>query len=170
MCSVFTWANLFSLFVGPPPPPDSAPPPPAGAPPPPPPDVPADVSSGDGGRSSLMDAIRKAGGTKGAGLRSAKEKSDDRKKKKKEQKQSSGGGSGGGGGDLMSDLFSKLTMRRKGISGSGKTGESSGEKNESSSSGGANSAMDKISSMIPAPPKPDDGAAGEGADADEDWE
>ncbi|KAL4226300.1 Arp2/3 complex-mediated actin nucleation [Mactra antiquata] len=155
---------------GPPPPTDGAPPappPPAGAPPPPP-EVPKEVSAGDGGRSSLMDAIRKAGGTKGAGLKNAKDKSDERKKKKKEQKQSSGGGASSGGGDLMSDLFSKLTMRRKGISGSGKPSEGGGEKSETPS-GGAHSALDKISSMIPAPPKPD-AFPGDDGEAEDDWE
>lgn len=154
---------------GPPPPgagPPPPPPPPGDAPPPPPPtaDVPAEVSSGDGGRSSLMEAIRKAGGTKGAGLKSAKDQRDERKKKKKEEKQTSGGG--GGGGDLMSDLFAKLTMRRKGISGSGKGGENSAEKGESSNVGNA---MDKISSMIPAPPKLNDGGS-HGHEDGEDWE
>ena len=126
------------------------------------------MSSGDGGRSSLMDAIRKAGGTKGAGLKSAKDKHDEKKKKKKEEKQSSGGASKGGG-DLMGDLFAKLTMRRKGISGSGKTGDAGGEKSEGAGVGGA---MDKISSMIPAPPKPAEAESSSptGGDDDDDWE
>lgn len=150
--------------MGAPPPP----PPPGGAPPPPPPsaNIPVEVASGEGGRSSLMDAIRKAGGTKGAGLKSAKDKRDERKKKKKEEKQSAGEATSSGGGDLMSDLFAKLTMRRKGIAGSGKPGgDSSGDKAEGPGVGGA---MDKISSMIPSPPN----SKGETADKhdEEDWE
>ena len=63
-----------------------------------------------------------------------------------------------GGGDLMSDLFNKLAMRRKGISGSKTSAEKSG-----SASGG--SALDKISSMIPPPQnKP-----AESHDDDDDW-
>lgn len=155
-----------------PPPPGAPPPPPpsgAGAPPPPPPtDVPPVVSSGDGGRTSLMDAIRKAGGTKGAGLKNAKDKHDEKKKKKKEEKQSSGGASKGGG-DLMGDLFAKLTMRRKGISGSGKTGDGGGGGGKSEGAG-VGDAMDKISSMIPAPPKPAESSSPTGGDEEEDWE
>lgn len=160
----------------PPPPPPPGPPPPGGAPPPPPPpggapppppppsaEIPPVVTEG-GGRASLMDAIRKAGGMTGAGLKNAKDKRDERKKKKKEEKQSTAGASSGGG-DLMSDLFAKLTMRRKGISGSGKPGEGGGEKNES---GGVGGAMDKISSMIPSPPKPEESA--DHGDDEGDWE
>jgi len=75
----------------------------------------------------------------------------------------------------MSDLFSKLTMRRRGISGDKKGGEGGGgggaEKSESSSGGGgAASAMDKISSMIPSPPKMEPVAEKTGGEDDEDWE
>ena len=59
----------------------------------------------------------------------------------------------------MGDLMSKLTMRRKGISGA-KTGGS-----EASSGGGG--AMDKISLMIPPPPGGD--MDQEGSD-DGDWD
>ena len=69
-----------------------------------------------------------------------------------------------GGGDLMSDLMSKLTMRRKGISGT-KTGSEGGEV---SSGGGGGGAMDKISLMIPPPPGPLGGEE-EGSD-DGDWD
>lgn len=106
-------------------------------------DVPAMVTSD--GRASLMESIRKAGGKSNAKLRSVKE----RKLKKKAEKEKSAV-SAGGGGDLMGDLFAKLSMRRKGISGS--KGESGGS-SEAAASGG--SAMDKISAMIPAPPKTD---------------
>ena len=88
-----------------------------------------------------MESIRKAGGKGNAKLRSVKE----RKLKKKAEKEQSAV-SGGGGGDLMGDLFAKLSMRRKGISGS------KGEAGSSSASAGSGSAMDKISAMIPAPP------------------
>ena len=93
-----------------------------------------------------MESIRKAGGKGSAKLRNVKE----RKLKKKAEKEKSAA-SGEGGGDLMGDLFAKLSMRRKGISGS--KGESS--KGSSEASGGGGSAMDKISAMIPAPPRGD---------------
>lgn len=105
-------------------------------------DVPVAVASD--GRASLMESIRKAGGKGSAKLRSVKE----RKLKKKAEKEQSAV-SAGGGGDLMGDLFAKLSMRRKGISGT--KGESGG----SSEATGGGSAMDKISAMIPAPPRAD---------------
>jgi WAS family protein 1 len=162
----------------PPPPPPSAPPPPGPPPPPPPPGPPppgpppppaiddapkssAEPTSGTGGRQSLLDSIVKAGGTAGAGLKSAKDRKVSQKKKKQEEKEQ-GAAPSGGGGDLMSDLFSKLTMRRKGISGTAKAGE------KSDSGGGASSAMDKIASMIPVPPKADKPVRSAGSD--EDWE
>lgn len=79
--------------------------------------------------------------------------------------------SGGGGGDLMSDLFNRLTMRRKGISGGGGGGGKGG--NETSDAPpppptGGGGAMDKIASMIPPPPK--SGGGGGGDDDDDDWE
>ena len=77
------------------------------APPPPPP--------GDS-RGGLLDAIRKAGGKEGAGLKSIKERKAEERKRRGEE-EAAPAPSGGGGGDLMGDLMSKLTMRRKGISG-----------------------------------------------------
>ena len=162
----------------PPPPPEAAaaapppPPPPAVAPPPPPApptsspadgatkpaaDVklsgaPAEVVDPGTGRSSLLDAIRKAGGASGAKLKSAKDRKIETKKKKKEEKQAGGGAGGGGGGDLMGDLAAMLSMRRKGISGSGK-GPSAAAADEAVPSTGGGAAMDRISAMIPAPPK-----------------
>ena len=106
-------------------------------------DVPAAVASD--GRASLMESIRKAGGKGNAKLRNVKE----RKLKKKAEKEQSAV-SAGGGGDLMGDLFAKLSMRRKGISGS--KGDSGGS---SEAAAGGGSAMDKISAMIPAPPRGD---------------
>ncbi|XP_012938504.1 WASH complex subunit 1 [Aplysia californica] len=147
---------------GPPPPPPSGPPPPPpppGPPPPPPANVPTEVATPGGGRQSLLDSIVQAGGAAGAGLKSAKDRKHTQKKKKQEEKdqgQAAPSGGGGGGGDLMSDLFSKLTMRRRGISGTPKGGEKSdagGGGGSGAGSGGGGSAMDKISSMIPAPPK-----------------
>ena len=120
-------------------------------------DVPAAVASD--GRASLMESIRKAGGKGNAKLRSVKE----RKLKKKAEKEQTAVG-GGGGGDLMGDLFAKLSMRRKGISGSK---QESGGSSEASVGGG--SAMDKISAMIPAPPKTDRSGSIHSAGSD-DWE
>nr|XP_002124160.1 WASH complex subunit 1 [Ciona intestinalis] len=146
---------------GPPPPPENTPPPPpppSNIPPPPPPpsepippppppltsappptsappltkDTPPVVAAD--GRSNLMESIRAAGGAGKVKLKSAKERKLQKKKEKEEAKVAASSG-----GDLMSDLFSKLAMRRKGISGTKKP-EASG------------SAMDKISAMIPPPP------------------
>ena len=64
----------------------------------------------------------------------------------------------------MGDLMSKLTMRRKGISGT-KIGGGGGGETSSSGGGGA---MDKISLMIPPPPGGDQDQ-GEGSD-DGDWD
>ena len=93
------------------------------------------TNSGGDGRNDLMAAIRNAGGAGKAKLKRSKERKL-QKKAAKEQTSS--------GGDLMSDLFAKLQMRRKGISGS------RGEKSANNETGGG-SAMDKISSMIPPP-------------------
>ena len=92
-----------------------------------------------------MESIRAAGGAGKVKLKSAKE----RKLKKKAEKEAAAAPSSGGG-DLMSDLFSKLQMRRKGISGT--KGDSGGQSGGDTSTGGG-SAMDRIASMIPAPPK-----------------
>ncbi|XP_059169728.1 WASH complex subunit 1-like [Physella acuta] len=147
----------------PPPPPPSAPPPPPppGPPPPAPESVPKDVAAPSTGRQSLLDSIVKAGGAAGAGLKSAKERKVNNKKKKQEEKAPPKGG-----GDLMGDLHSKLSMRRKGISGNVKVGEKS--ELPAGNSGGASSALEKISSMIPAPPKNSSSAVAAGSD--DDWE
>lgn len=99
-----------------------------------------DAASSSDGRADLMAAIRNAGGKDKARLKDGKQRKVERKKEK--EKSSAAAASGG---DLMSDLFSQLTMRRKGIS--GKKPEQSG------GSSGDVSAMDRISAMIP-PPKP----------------
>ena len=70
----------------------------------------------DDGRATLMEAIRKAGGTEKAGLKSAKERKR-RRKAKKEEDQVPAAGGGGSGGDLLGDLHAALSRRRKGISG-----------------------------------------------------
>ncbi|KAK4871477.1 hypothetical protein RN001_015601 [Aquatica leii] len=80
----------------------------------------------DNAHASLMEAIRKAGGSKNAKLKSTEPK--------KAAPPSS---------DLMADLHAKLSLRRKGISGS---------KNQDNLNFDAGSAMNKISAMIPAPP------------------
>ncbi|XP_018566545.1 WASH complex subunit 1 [Anoplophora glabripennis] len=94
-------------------------------------------------RSSLMEAIRKAGGSKKAKLRSVKEPPKEVSKPP--------------GGDLMADLHLKLSMRRKGISGA--------KKQENSVD--PDSTLGKISAMIPPPePKTDIDSNSN----DEDWE
>ena len=97
-----------------------------------------------------MAAIRNAGGAGKAKLKNSKE----RKQRKKAEKEQS---SGGGGGDLMSDLFAKLQMRRKGISGT------RGDKSEET---GGGSAMDKISAMIPPPSNLSSSLQSDGGDWD----
>ena len=61
-----------------------------------------------------MDAIRKAGGKEGAGLKSIKERKAEERKRRGEEEAAPA--PSGGGGDLMGDLMSKLTTPRKGIS------------------------------------------------------
>lgn len=84
-------------------------------------------------RSSLMAAIRDAGGVGRAKLKSAASKEE------KADKWSSASV----GGDLMADLHSKLSLRRKGISGT------------------VSGALDRMSAMIPPPPKPNESATSE---------
>lgn len=155
---------------GPPPPPSAgppSPPPSAGPPPPPPSQDEPDASPPAGplpasgpplpaapeGRGGLLDAIRKAGGTSGAGLKSAKERKAEEKMKKEEVAAASSGG-----GDMMGDLMAKLSMRRKGISGT----KPVVEREESLST------MDRISLMIPPPPVAGKQDSEEDQD-DDDW-
>ncbi|XP_075894011.1 WASH complex subunit 1 [Nelusetta ayraudi] len=152
----------------PPPPPPAeptfAPPAPAGAPPPPPPPppplatvdaatevsrssagpvsgAPSEVVQPSDGRASLLESIRNAGGIGKAKLRNMKERKME-KKKQKEQEQAVAAASSGG--DFMSDLFNKLAMRRKGISGKGPAGGEAGD--VQSDTGGA---FARMSDAIP---------------------
>lgn len=97
-------------------------------------------------RASLMDAIRKAGGSKNANLR------------KTTQESSSGSTKQPASGDLMADLHSKLMMRRKGISGS-KTSQTPLT---------PDSTLAMLSSIIPPPTKSSDAGSGVSTD-DEAW-
>ena len=112
---------------------------------------PASGGGADGGRADLMAAIRNAGGAGQAKLKNAKE----RKQKKRAEKEAPSSG----GGDLMGDLYAKLQMRRKGISGS--RGDKGGEDT------GGGSAMDKISSMIPPPSSANTSAFADSGEWDE---
>lgn len=95
--------------------------------------------------ASLMEAIRKAGGSKKAKLKQAAEPKNL---------------SVVPGGDLMADLHAKLSLRRKGISGA---------KNQDNLSGlDTGSAMNKVSAMIPPPPTKIE--AESTATEDEDWD
>ena len=153
-----------------PPPPPSAPaappppPPPANIPPPPPVSDQTDEKSEEAPKSApppdsdarggLLDAIRKAGGASGAGLKSIKERKAEERKKRDEAQAAAPSSSGG---DLMGDLMSKLTMRRKGISGAKAVQEEEPA-----------GAMDKISMMIPPPPQA--GGANDSGSDEEDWD
>uniref|UniRef100_A0A2K6G5J5 WH2 domain-containing protein n=1 Tax=Propithecus coquereli TaxID=379532 RepID=A0A2K6G5J5_PROCO len=72
--------------------------------------APKEVAEPSSGRASLLESIRQAGGIGKAKLRSVKERKLE-KKKQKEQEQVRATSQGG---NLMSDLFNKLAMRRKG--------------------------------------------------------
>ena len=59
--------------------------------------VEAEASPG-GGRSGLLEAIRAAGGAKGAGLKSIKErKAEERRRRQEEASEEAGAGAGEGG-------------------------------------------------------------------------
>lgn len=93
--------------------------------------------------ASLMEAIRKAGGSKSAHLKSTEAAKAE---------------STPPPGDLMADLHAKLAMRRKGISGA----------KALDGSGGGN-AMDKVSAMIPPPPSGNDISSSTNTE-DDDWD
>uniref|UniRef100_A0A674BT52 WAS protein family homolog 1 n=1 Tax=Salmo trutta TaxID=8032 RepID=A0A674BT52_SALTR len=169
--------SQFQVAVPPPPPPPPPPPepthiptPPPGLPPPPPPPVnsPADASTApvvgapsevveSNSRASLLESIRNAGGIGKAKLRNVKERKME-KKKQKEQEQVVAAASGG---DFMSDLFNKLAMRRKGISGKGPVGGDSAE-----GPAGSGSAFARMSDVIPPLPAPHQPTA----EDEDDWE
>nr|CAD7579315.1 unnamed protein product [Timema californicum] len=153
----------------PPPPAPMSPLPPPPPPPPPPPSVPTPNHNAvitensltpavvpahqePDARASLMEAIRKAGGTGLAKLRSAKEIKIEAKKKKQEEKAVGGAEAG----NLLADLHSKLALRRKGISGVNKPEISVG------------GVMDRVSAMIPPPPAPHQSSSN--TEDDDDWE
>ncbi|XP_063641441.1 putative WAS protein family homolog 4 isoform X1 [Pan troglodytes] len=114
--------------------------------------APREVVDPSGGRATLLESIRQAGGIGKAKLRSVKERKLE-KKKQKEQEQVRATSQGG---DLMSDLFNKLVMRRKGISGKG---PGAGE--------GPGGAFARVSDSIPPLPPPQQPQAEEDED---DWE
>lgn len=137
-----------SLAPSMPPPPPPPPPPPA--PPPPPPPAPPESNDTETkttetkkpigvpkgmdqsvDRSTLMEAIRNAGGVGRAKLRRTV-LTDERGNR---------WSSASVGGDLMADLHAKLALRRKGIAGS------------------SSSALERMSSLIPPPPKPSEATA-----------
>nr|XP_033808968.1 WASH complex subunit 1 [Geotrypetes seraphini] len=120
--------------------------------------APKEVVNPSNSRASLLESIRQAGGIGKAKLRSVKEKKMEKKKlKEQEQVRATGGG------DLMSDLFNKLAMRRKGISGKGPAvGNGSGD--APSTPGGA---FARISDTIPPLPPPQQPA---GEEEEDDWE
>ncbi|XP_067129028.1 WASH complex subunit 1-like [Centruroides vittatus] len=151
-----------SVPVGPPSAGPPAPPPP---PPPPPPPAPTEVTENDNlsqgpqeskqlvngvpeavknpgdARANLLESIRQAGGkTK---LKSVKERKIEVKKKKQEEK------AGASSGDLMVDLFNKLQMRRKGISGRTNSVNEGGQDQDP-----ATSPMERVLNMIPPPSNP----------------
>lgn len=115
--------------------------------------APKEVVDPSSGRATLLESIRQAGGIGKAKLRSVKERKLE-KKKQKEQEQVRATNQGG---DLMSDLFNKLVMRRKGISGKG-PGTGSSEV-----PGGAFSRMSDSIPPLPPPQQPTD-------EDEEDWE
>ncbi|XP_047302898.1 WAS protein family homolog 2-like isoform X5 [Homo sapiens] len=114
--------------------------------------APREVVDPSGGWATLLESIRQAGGISKAKLRSMKE----RKLEKKQQKEQEQVRATSQGGHLMSDLFNKLVMRRKGISGKG---PGAGE--------GPGGAFARVSDSIPPLPPPQQPQAEEDED---DWE
>lgn len=193
--SLETMPTEFQSILPPPPPPPSAPipsgpisvvpppppPPPPPLPPPPPPPapqvestdhlalsqeskqsvsgVPEAVKHPGDARANLLESIRQAGGkTK---LKSVKERKIEVKKKKQEEKASASSG------DLMVDLFNKLQMRRKGISGRTNSVTEGNQDLAAPPPPPATSPMERVLSMIPPPSKTIDST---NTDDDEDWD
>ncbi|XP_066225558.1 WASH complex subunit 1 isoform X1 [Saccopteryx leptura] len=116
--------------------------------------APKEVVEPSRGRATLLESIRQAGGIGKAKLRSVKERKLE-KKKQKEQEQVRATVQGG---DLMSDLFNKLVMRRKGISGRGPA---------PAASEGPGGAFSRMSDSIPPLPPPQQPP---GEEDEDDWE
>lgn len=107
------------------------------------------VSQAEDGRSSLMQAIRNAGGkSKLRSIPAADEQVPTAAKKKPQAAPA---------GNLMSDLHAKLALRRRGIAGSKEA------KKEKAS------LMDKVSSMIPPPSKRSE-SDDDSASSENDWD
>ncbi|XP_013928111.1 PREDICTED: WAS protein family homolog 1-like, partial [Thamnophis sirtalis] len=119
--------------------------------------APKEVVNPSNGRATLLESIRQAGGIGKANLRSVKE----RKLEKKKQKEKVQVGATEQGGDLMSDLFNKLVLRRKGISGKGPA--AGGDSNAPNVPAGA---FGRISDTIPPLPPPQQPA---GEEDEDDW-
>ncbi|KFR11384.1 WAS protein family 1 [Opisthocomus hoazin] len=120
--------------------------------------APKEVVNPSTGRASLLESIRQAGGIGKAKLRSVKERKLE-KKKQKEQEQVRATGQGG---DLMSDLFNKLVLRRKGISGKGP-----GASGNPDAGGTPAGAFARMSDSIPPLPPPQQPV---GEEDEDDWE
>ncbi|KAM6303691.1 WASH complex subunit 1 isoform 5-T9 [Podargus strigoides] len=120
--------------------------------------APKEVVNPSTGRASLLESIRQAGGIGKANLRSVKERKLE-KKKQKEQEQVRATGQGG---DLMSDLFNKLVLRRKGISGKGPG--ASGNPDAAGSPAGAFARMSDSIPPLPPPQQPT------GEEDEDEWE
>uniref|UniRef100_A0A0N5AGE5 WH2 domain-containing protein n=1 Tax=Syphacia muris TaxID=451379 RepID=A0A0N5AGE5_9BILA len=163
------------------PPPPPPPPPPPSLPPLPPPALqfPAtptfqekayktDIPTMDTDRSNLMEAIRRAGGTKGAKLKAVKKKGEELQKDvfalPKHNILPPGE-------DLMTSLSKALEMRRRGkYYYSRISGKSRDEKSRVKSRLGEG-VMAKISDMLPPPPKSEELGSGNGGfESDNDWE
>ncbi|EMP25353.1 WAS protein family like protein 2 [Chelonia mydas] len=120
--------------------------------------APKEVVNPSTGRATLLESIRQAGGIGKANLRSVKERKLE-KKKQKEQEQVI---TTAQGGDLMSDLFNKLLLRRKGISGKGPA--AAGSADAPSAPGGAFARMSDTIPPLPPPQQP------LGDEEEDDWE
>ncbi|KAH1187619.1 hypothetical protein KIL84_020368, partial [Mauremys mutica] len=120
--------------------------------------APKEVVNPSTGRATLLESIRQAGGIGKANLRSVKERKLE-KKKQKEQEQVI---TTAQGGDLMSDLFNKLLLRRKGISGKGPA--AAGSADAPSAPAGAFARMSDSIPPLPAPQQPP------GDEEEDDWE
>ncbi|KAK7081908.1 dendritic cell antigen processing and presentation [Halocaridina rubra] len=160
----------------PPPPPL----PPAGGPPPPPlppplpgqtsengaetQDIPKGVPSAatTDARSDLMNAIKAAGGAAKAKLKSSKERKLETKKKETTPAAPKG--------DLMSDLFNRLSQRRKGISGANKDRKDVIDAKLPENTVDGMSTMEKMSALIPSPLATPEGPQKENPTSDDDWE